>query len=157
VNASPHRAWVVAFWGYIALLASISLSAYLRLLPRDTGLLSLPHVDHVLHFVLLGTASFLSHRALGGRRIRARSRCLRLPLGPSIVGAASIADECFQALVPSRTFDLLDMASNVSGVLLFGLLAEWLIRRSVSRPSLSARSPSPPSPPPGERADPPAP
>lgn len=140
MTPSTNRRWVITFWVYIAALASISLSAYLRLLPRDSGFLSLPHVDHALHFLLLGGASFLSHRALGGRWVSARG--VRAPMGPLIVGAISIVDECFQAFTPARTFDLLDMASNVSGVIAFGALAEALIRRE-RRAAASPQAPRP--------------
>jgi hypothetical protein len=151
VKVSRNRRWIAAFWGYITLLASISASAYLRLLPRSSGLLALPHADHVLHFLLLGGASFLSHRALGGRWILAR--CLRAPLGPLLIGAVSITDECLQAFSPARTFDLLDMASNVGGVLLFGAAAEVMIRRAVSQRTTSPLASATP----GGRVDPGAP
>lgn len=124
---APHRRrWIAAFWGYIAVLATISLAAYLRLLPRETGPLSLPHVDTVLHFMFLGGASYLSHRALGGRRDQVGR--FAVPIGPFIVALVSVADECFQAFVPVRTFSLLDMAANLSGVVTFGWLAERAIR-----------------------------
>lgn len=150
MSGRSDRAWVAAFWGYIAALVAISAGAYFRLLPRDSGLLALPHADHVIHFILLGGASFLSHRALGGRWIRSRFDVARAPLGPLIVGVLAVTDECFQAFVPWRTFDMLDMASNVSGVLIFGALAEALVRRAVSRasvpsPKRAASAPSPPS------------
>jgi hypothetical protein len=135
--AASRRRWVAAFWGYIAVLATISLAAYLRLLPRESGPLSLPHVDTVLHFVFLGGASYLSHRALGGRREQVGP--LGVPLGPFIVALVSVFDECFQAFVPVRTFSLLDMAANLSGVVTFGWLAERAIRAQGER----AAPPSP--------------
>lgn len=154
MSGRRRNRWVVIFWVYIAILGSISLSAYLGLLPRNSGLLALPHADHVIHFLLLGGASFLSHRALGGRWLRFRR--VGLPLGPLIVGLASITDECFQSLSPVRTFDLLDMASNVSGVIVFGALAEAMIRRAIRRSEPSAASPPRPTTTedPGDRAAP---
>jgi VanZ family protein len=79
-----------------------------------------------MHFFLLGAASYLSHRALGGRALAA----LPIPLGPLIVAAVAVADECTQALVPWRNFSALDMIANLAGVLLFGALADLSERAS---------------------------
>jgi VanZ family protein len=109
------RAWRIALAGYVALLAVISGLAYLHGLPQ--AVLALSYADKVLHFSLLGGASFLARKATGD------SRVARVPAGPMIVGLCSVIDECTQAFFPSRTFSLGDMAANIAGVVVFGWLA----------------------------------
>ena len=118
-NDPERRFWNRAFWAYLLVIGAISGSAYLRILPR--WLAVIPYFDAGAHFILLGLASYLSHRALGGRRIALGS--LRAPLGPLVVGTAAVIDETVQAFVPWRTFSALDMAGNLAGVVLFGALA----------------------------------
>jgi len=115
VVLSSLRAWRIALAGYVALLAVISGLAYQHGLPAV--ILDLPDADKVLHFLLLGGASFLARKATGD------SRVARVPAGPAIVGLCSVIDECTQAWFPSRTFSLGDMAANLAGVVVFGWLA----------------------------------
>ena len=51
-----NRPWVFAFWLYFGILMSISLSAYLKVIPSE--LAQFPHYDTILHFLLLGIAAF---------------------------------------------------------------------------------------------------
>lgn len=115
----PHRRWVLLFWGYLGILMAISLSAYMGWLHMQ--ILRMPHVDTAMHFFLLGIASYLSHRALRGRRIAIGT--LRVPLGPLLVGVCATGDELLQMFFPSRTFSLLDLSANLSGVILLGWIA----------------------------------
>ncbi|MRG95341.1 VanZ family protein [Polyangium spumosum] len=114
---SSVRAWRLALAGYVVLLGIISGLAYARGLPLS--ILTTPYLDKVLHFVLLGGASFLARRATNDARVTR----LRLPTGPVVVGLAATIEECTQALVSSRTFDLGDLAANLLGVIVFGWLA----------------------------------
>src|SRR5687768_285125 len=100
-----RRFWVAVFACYLVVIVTISASAYLRLIPGY--IFTIPFYDTGMHFFLLGGASYLCHRALGGRRVALAKR--RVPLGPLVVGAVSVADECAQALVPWRSFSGLDM------------------------------------------------
>lgn len=109
--------WIAAFIAYLLFIGMVSAGAYLRILPNHIN--ALPYFDKLAHFLLLGGASYLSHRALSGRCI-ARSK---LPLGPFIIGAISVIDECYQAFVPWRAFSLGDMACNLAGVVVFGWMA----------------------------------
>jgi hypothetical protein len=118
-NDPERRFWSRAFWAYLIGIGAISGSAYLRILPR--WLAVIPYFDAGAHFILLGLAAYLSHRALGGRRISLGR--LRVPLGPLVVGTVAVTDEIIQAFVPWRTFSALDMAGNIAGVVLFGALA----------------------------------
>jgi VanZ family protein len=120
-----RRFWKRAFGAYLVVIGAISGAAYLRILPRWIAVI--PYFDAGAHFILLGLASYLSHRALGGRRIG------RLPLGPLVVGAVAVTDEIVQAFVPWRTFSALDMVGNLGGVVLFGALAVRAVNASPKR------------------------
>lgn len=118
------RFWKIAFACYLLMIGMISAGAYLRLLPPIIHVI--PYFDKLAHFLLLGGASYLSHRALSGRRITRYT----LPLGPWAVGLVSVCDEFIQGLVPWREFSFLDMACNVLGVLVLGWLAVFHERSS---------------------------
>jgi polysaccharide biosynthesis protein VpsQ len=87
----------------------------------------LPFGDKFGHFVLIGTLAFLLNYALNGRTIKiGRQKVL---LGCSIVAIAITIEEFSQIWIPSRTFDLVDLAANYCGITIAGLL--WLRRSSV--------------------------
>lgn len=114
---NQKRFWKAAFIAYLIIIGLISAGAYLRKIP--THINAIPYFDKAAHFLLLGCASYLSHRALSGRTLTRYA----LPLGPLIIGAVSVIDECSQAFVPWRSFSLGDMACNLGGVLVLGWLA----------------------------------
>jgi VanZ family protein len=113
------RAWRIATALYVAFIGTVSGLAYAHGLPL--AVLRTPYLDKVLHFVLLGGASFFARKATNDRRGRAFG--LAIPLAPLVVGILATTDEIVQAFVPTRTFDLLDMAANLAGVIVFGWLA----------------------------------
>ncbi|UQA60166.1 VanZ family protein [Polyangium aurulentum] len=109
------RAWRIALAGYFVVLAVISGLAYAHGL--SSVILELPHADKLLHFGLLGGASFLARKATDDERAAG------VPGGPLAVGLCSVIDECAQAFFPTRTFSLADLAANIAGVVVFALLA----------------------------------
>ncbi|OUL35205.1 VanZ family protein [Nostoc sp. T09] len=115
-----NQPWVFAFWLYFGILMSISLSAYLKIIP--TELSEFPHYDTILHFLLLGIAAFLSHLAFNKRKIQILN--ISLPLAPMIVIFFCVVDEVIQFFVPYRSFDLVDLAADLCGIVLFTWLAE---------------------------------
>jgi len=81
----------------------------------------LPWGDKVAHFVLMGGMSLLLNLSL-------RARQVRLPYASVLLGSLVLyvlvtIEEFAQMLLPSRSFDLADLASNYLGIYLFGLLA----------------------------------
>jgi hypothetical protein len=58
---TTHQRWVFAFWVYLGILLSISISAYLGTIP--TKIAQFPNYDiiRICHLVLLGIAGYLSH------------------------------------------------------------------------------------------------
>lgn len=117
---TSQRRWVFAFWVYLGILLSISLAAYLKVIPTEVK--QFPYYDTFLHFLLLGIAAYLSHLALAKRKIRLFN--FYLPLAPIYVFFVCIIDEIIQLFVPYRSFDLTDLAADLGGIILFTLLAE---------------------------------
>jgi VanZ family protein len=101
-------------------MALITLLAYLGQLPRAP--LSWPHADKVLHFALFGLAVFWLNLWLGGRTVR------RLPLALLIVFSCALAEELAQSLSPLRSLELLDLASDLAGMVVFYLASQRLLR-----------------------------
>ncbi len=82
-----------------------------------------PGGDKAGHIFLIGTLAFLFNHALAGRTTRLGR--WRLQMGGVIVAALMTVEEFSQIWIPSRTFDLLDLAANYLGV----VLAEMLTRK----------------------------
>jgi VanZ family protein len=120
----PHRFWIIGFWLYLGILMTIIISAYLKILPVKSS--TIPFYDTVGHFILIGIAAFLCHLALKKRRISYLN--LSLPLASILVIILTVIEECLQTLSPYRTFDLIDLASDFCGIVLFTWLAEKFIR-----------------------------
>ncbi len=81
--------------------------------------------DKLGHLFLIGTLAFTLNYALRARTVPLK--CCRVQLGGLIVAVAMTLEECSQIWIPSRTFDLLDLAANYTGILCAG----WLTRRFV--------------------------
>lgn len=115
---NSKRAWQFVLAIYVLGLGVVSLLAYTNQL-HVTALMGRSHLDKLLHFVLLGGASFLARRATSD----ARMRFFDMPVGPFVVGVIATMDECVQGFAPSRTFSLGDLAANIGGVVVFGWVA----------------------------------
>jgi VanZ family protein len=120
MQMTTHQRWVFAFWVYLGILLSISLSAYLKIIP--TQIAKFPHYDTILHFLLLGIAAYLSHQALKKRKFEIFN--IPLPIAPFIVFIFCILDEIIQSFVPYRSADIMDFTADVVGIIVFTLLAE---------------------------------
>ncbi len=119
-----HKRWVLFFWGYFAVLLTIFILAYLRMIPVKIA--KIPFYDTLGHFLLLGLTSYFAHRALGRRMINLFN--FAIPLGPFLVGIFAVAEESIQVISPYRTFSFIDMAANLSGIIFFYWLVEtWFI------------------------------
>ncbi len=115
-----NRPWVIAFWFYIGLILSISLSAYLKIIPNEIK--QFPYYDTILHFLLMGFSAFLGHLAFNKRKIKIFN--FSLPLVPIIISFFVLFEECLQMFSPHRSFDLVDLAADFCGIILFTWLAE---------------------------------
>ena len=115
-----NRNWLVAFWFYIGIILSITISAYLKIIP--TEIKQFPYYDTILHFLLMGFSAFLGHLAFNKRKINILN--FSLPLVPIVISFFVFIEECLQRFSPNRSFDLVDLAADFCGIVLFTLLAE---------------------------------
>lgn len=115
--------WAITFSAYLVILIAISISAYLGILP--TKISTIPYYDKILHFILVGSASYLGHKALGKQMISFSFLPFALPLAPVIISILAGMDESLQALSPVRSCSLLDMSANLLGIWFFF----WLVAR----------------------------
>lgn len=120
IKMKSNRLWVFAFWFYFGILMSISISAYLKIIPVELS--QFPYFDTIMHFLLLGIAAYLGHLALNKRKVEIFN--ISLPLTPFIVIFFCIIDEILQLFSPHRSFDLVDLVADLCGVILFTWLAE---------------------------------
>lgn len=107
--------WTAALAAYLMILVLIVALAYLGLIPTELGYI--PCYDTIGHFMLMGSAAYLAHRALNRRTLRVCRWCL--PMGPLLIAALAFGEEGMQMLSPYRTFSLSDMLSDLSGMLFF--------------------------------------
>ncbi len=119
-------------WLPFALFAAfIGLVVYLA----DTGegpkhwafLAAIPYGDKLGHVGLMGTLSLLLNLALGARLVRIGP--VNILLGSLIIVILVTGEEISQHFLPSRTFDLVDLAADYVGIFLAGRLALWLCRK----------------------------
>jgi VanZ family protein len=89
------------------------------------------HADLIAHFLLFGTMAF---SAVGFSR-----RGMELTLLAMATVAGGIALEFAQGLVPSRTFDILDMGANALGAMV-GYAGALCVLLLVIRPAAEARA-----------------
>lgn len=115
---NTQRVWKFVLVVYVIILGLISAAAYTKRL-HVAAIFGRSHADKLIHFVLLGGASFFARRATAD----ARMRFLNLPIGPFVVGVAASIDEFAQAFSPARTFSFADLAANIGGTVVFGWLA----------------------------------
>lgn len=118
-----NRNWVIAFGLYFLVLLTIIGLAYWGILPVKVS--AIPFYDTIGHFILLGSASYLGHKALGGQMITIWLFPFALPLAPLIISVFAAIDESLQALSPLRTSSLSDMTANLVGIWAFYGLARW--------------------------------
>jgi polysaccharide biosynthesis protein VpsQ len=86
-----------------------------------------PGGDKIGHLLLMGTFSLLLNLSLGARRLRLPYGSVQL--GTAIALALVTVEELTQLLFKYRTFSLIDLAFDFAGILLFGWLAGYLLRR----------------------------
>lgn len=122
INMKSNRNWAIAFWIYIGIILSITISAYLKIIPNEIH--RFPYLDTILHFLLMGFSALLGHLAFNKRKINIFN--LSLPLVPIIISFVVLVEECLQRFSPNRSFDLLDLAADFCGIVLFKLLAEMI-------------------------------
>ena len=85
--------------------------------------------DKLLHLLVYFVFGFLTHRALNndsaGTWLRSRASLVTV----LIVALYGASDEYHQYWVPGRSMDIFDWVADVSGAILFVILAMYLTRR----------------------------
>ena len=118
----PRWSWWL--WPQAAVVLLGILSATLRL--SNFWWLRLPGADKTLHFVLFGLLALFACGYLvrwGAGRVAV------------VIAVLATLEEFSQAFVPSRTFDLGDLACTLSGILAGYLVARWLTRAPSPEPA----------------------
>ena len=117
-----NRPWLIAFWFYVGICISISISAYLKIIPNEIE--RFPYYDTILHFLLMGFSAFLGHLAFNKRKIDIFN--IPVPFVPIVISIIVLIEECLQMFSPHRSFDLVDLAADFLGIVFFTFLAERL-------------------------------
>lgn len=111
------------FLSFLSLIIGITIADNLgRLRNLINLIMAVPGGDKCGHAIFIGTLAFLLNYALAGRMIKIGS--LKILLGCLIIAVAMTVEEFSQIWIPFRSFDLLDLAANYSGIAMAGLL--WL-------------------------------
>ena len=128
------KAYVIATLFYGMALMGVVLAANFGIArPALRAVGRIPYGDKFCHVILVGILSFLVNRALLCRRFgTARLKPL---MGSSILALLVVTEEFSQMAIPSRSFDVLDLAANLIGVILFGYLAVLTQKSCKSEPS----------------------
>ncbi|WP_407899884.1 VanZ family protein [Scytonema sp. NUACC26] len=92
----------------------------MRIIPTEIA--QFPYYDTILHFFLIGMAAYLGHLALEKRQFQILN--FFVPMAPLVVSCFTISEEFLQKLSPYRSFDLVDLAADFCGIILFTWLAE---------------------------------
>jgi VanZ family protein len=121
ISLKLKRNWTILFSLYFLFLLTVIISAYRGILPVE--LEHIPFYDTVGHFLLLGIASYLGHKALDGQMFKIRFFPVALPLAPVLITMFIAIEESFQLLSPLRTASLVDMTANLIGIWGFYWLA----------------------------------
>ena len=87
----------------------------------------LPYGDKISHFVLMGFFSFLTNLALTAKTVRVLR--VNFLLGTLIVLTVVTVEEFSQKFIRGRSFDLVDLVADFSGIILFGELARLICRK----------------------------
>ena len=91
--------------------------------------------DKLMHFLMVGMLTFLINLSM--RAMTLRLGIFPLQLGTLLLLVLTTLEEFSQLMFVNRTFDLLDLACNVTGIILLGGLAwpvaSWLgIRKKLA-------------------------
>lgn len=90
----------------------------------------MPHGDKVSHFFLMGGLAFFVNLLLNCKQKILFQRSILI--GSLFVVIGVTLEEFSQLFIPRRNFDLLDLACDYLGILLFSRLAVWVHSKIVS-------------------------
>jgi membrane-associated phospholipid phosphatase/VanZ family protein len=128
--AMPLRAAPWLLWPQAAVVVLVTTMAYLDILPHH--LLRWPLADKVLHGVLFGAVVFWLNLWLREKQLRVG--LLRAPIALALPFGIALAEEVVQAWSPLRTFDLLDLASDLVGMMVCYWVSVAVLNRAARGP-----------------------
>jgi VanZ family protein len=83
-------------------------------------------LDYLMHFCEYGVLAFMTFLSFAGREFRISLKNFFLITGSLILFA--VADEFHQKLIPGRSFNLMDIMSNVTGILAAAIFCMVIFR-----------------------------
>ncbi len=104
----------LAFTGYTLFIISISVLAYLNVIP--TKKINIPYYDYVGHFILYGIWAYLFAMVLP------KNILPFIPVGILFITLITIVEECLQSFSSVRSFSLVDMGCSIAGIILGGVI-----------------------------------
>ena len=90
---------------------------------------TLSYGDKIGHFLLMGNLALLTNLSLNHRMVNLAK--ITLPLGSILIFMLVLAEEFSQIFISRRTFDLLDLAADFSGITFFSFVGVFWIRKYV--------------------------
>ena len=131
---TTQKYWIITFTSFILGVAGIIYcSNFHNDLIIFNVLKNIPFADKILHFLLVGAAALLLNKVLQFKTFR----LLRFYVywRSAIVGIAAIIEEISQIYIPSRTFDLMDLAFDFIGVLSISRFYNKMVHSGFSSPN----------------------
>ena len=117
---------------FILVLILIVLIANFGLGPEYFPFLyTIPGIDKVGHFFLMGILSFLVNLLFKAKKTQLFS--LEILIGSLVVNLVVTLEELSQLFLIYRAFSWLDLAFDLGGIFLGGRLASWLLSNQGSR------------------------
>ncbi|MBN1318394.1 MAG: VanZ family protein [Anaerolineales bacterium] len=118
---------------FIAFIILVILAANLGLGPLLFPFVSsVPGSDKILHLLMMGILSFLVNAVLSGSKVQIFKASLLK--GSLIVLIVVTIEEVSQLFLQYRTFTITDLLFDYIGIVLFGRLADRIIRRNYPAP-----------------------
>ncbi len=110
---------LAAFLCFFAIIAMMGFQTSTGLIITRT-IAHLPFGDKGLHLLILSILTLLLNVSLRRRRVNLLG--LNLLLGSILLSMGITLEECSQAFIPTRNFELLDMVCNYAGIFTGSLL-----------------------------------
>jgi VanZ family protein len=105
----------------LLILIIIMLANFGMLSPIAHVLHKIPYGDKIMHFLLIGGLAFMVNFSLKCAMWRIGSWSILK--GSVIVAVIITLEEMSQYFLPNRSFDLIDLAANYAGIIIFSLLS----------------------------------